>query len=206
MKNMKSCLANKEYHIYTLSDPNTLEVRYVGCSVNPIVRYSAHLSDKTNKRKSAWIDSLTSMGLKPILKTEVTVYDIKKAALEELRIFNIYDNGNLVCNNPVTFKYVHTGQVERLTHRNKKDKSPIVSANIKKLMALNRISTLTVARRIKTKKDTLQKMLDGELLLDPALVESIRMYFSCDKHLLIQPDAEFQIDNSYGAVYSNRWF
>jgi len=54
--------------IYGLTDPETGEMRYVGKSNNPKVRYRYHLKDKsTNPHKTAWIHKLTERGLKPNL-------------------------------------------------------------------------------------------------------------------------------------------
>jgi len=57
--------------IYTLSDPISKQVVYVGASKNPLKRLSGHLceskQDKTEKHK--WIISLFSCGLKPLVHT-----------------------------------------------------------------------------------------------------------------------------------------
>jgi len=55
-------------YIYGLVDPETNEVRYVGKSNNPKVRYQSHLIDKkSNPHKTSWIKSLSKRGLKPKL-------------------------------------------------------------------------------------------------------------------------------------------
>jgi len=55
-------------YIYGLVDPETGEMRYVGKSNNPKVRYKYHLADKnTNPHKTAWIHRLSERGLKPNL-------------------------------------------------------------------------------------------------------------------------------------------
>lgn len=53
-------------YIYTLSDPITNEVRYVGKSVNPKKRLDNHLYIKKKQHCSCWIQSLKIKGLKPI--------------------------------------------------------------------------------------------------------------------------------------------
>jgi hypothetical protein len=53
------------YHIYGLVDPNTFMVKYVGCSIDVKQRLIGHMSDKTNKRKLAWINSLRETNQKP---------------------------------------------------------------------------------------------------------------------------------------------
>ena len=59
---------NVTTYIYGLVDPETDEMRYVGKSNNPKVRYQYHLADKnTNPHKTAWIRRLSERGLKPNL-------------------------------------------------------------------------------------------------------------------------------------------
>lgn len=59
-------------YIYTLSDPNTGVIKYVGKTVNIKQRYSAHVSDarigKKNNLVSNWIKSLLNKGLKPTME------------------------------------------------------------------------------------------------------------------------------------------
>jgi len=63
---------NKIVYIYVLKDPKTLEVKYVGRSVNPKNRYQQHIhsgkSEGSKNRKDAWIKSLLNLNLKPILE------------------------------------------------------------------------------------------------------------------------------------------
>ena len=61
--------------VYTLTDPLTNEIRYVGLTTNDIrTRLSAHVSAaksnrvKTNKRLGDWIRSLIEVGEKPIIE------------------------------------------------------------------------------------------------------------------------------------------
>ncbi len=61
---------NKAY-IYTLSDPITGEVRYIGKTINELkIRLYGHLSEskKSNTHKSNWIKSLINKNLEPIIK------------------------------------------------------------------------------------------------------------------------------------------
>ena len=52
-------------YIYGLQDPNTLEIRYIGASVNPKARLSDHWTKRENNTlKEDWIESLQ---IKPIL-------------------------------------------------------------------------------------------------------------------------------------------
>lgn len=57
--------------IYTLIDPFSDEIRYIGKSVNPKKRLNKHLSKarkNTKTHKDAWLNSLLKKNSKPILK------------------------------------------------------------------------------------------------------------------------------------------
>ena len=56
-----------EFYIYTLSHPETNEVRYVGKTINLKRRYKQHLYDKRTSHKASWVKSLKNNGLKPIM-------------------------------------------------------------------------------------------------------------------------------------------
>lgn len=62
-------MTNKNHYIYALLDPNTNEVRYVGCSVNPFKRYQEHTNiDRIcNEVKHEWVEALSQTGQKPAL-------------------------------------------------------------------------------------------------------------------------------------------
>lgn len=68
---MKIPHAIGHWFIYTLSDPFTLEVRYVGFTSRPSIRLSAHISESrrpgVNTHKSCWIRSLLRNGSVPIM-------------------------------------------------------------------------------------------------------------------------------------------
>lgn len=63
--------------IYSLVDPRTNQVRYVGKSNSPKERFREHLSDISNSRKSRWICELKNEGLLPFLEI-LEVVDISK--------------------------------------------------------------------------------------------------------------------------------
>lgn len=54
-------------YIYSLNDPDTLEVRYVGKSNNPWRRLPGHLNDTKRTHKVNWIKSLKAIDKKPTL-------------------------------------------------------------------------------------------------------------------------------------------
>ncbi len=59
----------EEYKIYSLIDPITNEIRYVGKTVSPLYkRLSSHYRDKKKSYKTNWINTLRNKGLKPLIK------------------------------------------------------------------------------------------------------------------------------------------
>ncbi len=73
-------IENRAWFIYTLSDPETMKIRYVGWTTNLKSRLKWHISDaktKTGKQhKRRWIKSLINKKLKPIMDVvEVGVGD-----------------------------------------------------------------------------------------------------------------------------------
>lgn len=55
--------------IYALLDPETGEPRYVGKAINPHVRFSQHLSERSRKtHKQRWIAKLKASGREPSLE------------------------------------------------------------------------------------------------------------------------------------------
>jgi group I intron endonuclease len=64
----------KTTYIYTLSDPITNEIRYIGKTININIRLSQHIAEsmKAKNHKASWIKSLTKKGLLP----KIDVIDI----------------------------------------------------------------------------------------------------------------------------------
>lgn len=56
-------------YIYTLENPITGEIRYVGKTKNPKMRFHNHCNKlhNTNSHKRNWINSLRNLGLRPIM-------------------------------------------------------------------------------------------------------------------------------------------
>lgn len=62
--------------IYTLSDPRTNEVRYVGKTYDPKKRVRWHLYDRSNTHRSKWVASLRAIGLTPVIQVLETFHDV----------------------------------------------------------------------------------------------------------------------------------
>lgn len=54
--------------IYSLSDPMTCEVRYIGKTISPRDRMYNHLAERRLTHKANWIQSLLAEGLKPCMR------------------------------------------------------------------------------------------------------------------------------------------
>lgn len=73
----------KQYAIYKLLDPRTLEVRYIGCTTQPLlVRLQTHMRQETGSFKYApkpiWIEELKACGLLPRIVLIEQTYDIER--------------------------------------------------------------------------------------------------------------------------------
>ena len=55
-------------YVYALTCPITKQVRYIGQSVNPSLRYEQHLSAPGNPAMYDWLDELKASGLRPGLR------------------------------------------------------------------------------------------------------------------------------------------
>lgn len=55
------------HYVYGLHDPRTGQLRYVGKSDNPRGRLTEHMREVRNTHRCNWVQSLKSVGLKPIL-------------------------------------------------------------------------------------------------------------------------------------------
>ncbi len=74
--------------IYSLSDPRSDEVRYVGKAVDPEKRLYGHtLVFRSNTHKTAWIKSLRKLGLKPKMEILEALDDCSDAEWQESERF-----------------------------------------------------------------------------------------------------------------------
>lgn len=55
----------KAVYIYGLTDPRTDEVRYIGKSIRPALRYQNHLNERSNCHRCHWLTELRREGLLP---------------------------------------------------------------------------------------------------------------------------------------------
>lgn len=71
-------------HIYSLSDPRTNRVRYVGKANQVAVRFRAHKAAPSSLRMRQWLAELSALGLEPVIGV------IEKCALTEWRQREIF--------------------------------------------------------------------------------------------------------------------
>lgn len=60
------------FYIYTLAHPGTGEIRYIGKTNDLKGRLKSHIYDYRKSKKSGWIKSLKSQGLKPVIEVVET--------------------------------------------------------------------------------------------------------------------------------------
>ncbi len=99
----------KTVYIYSLCDPTTKEVRYVGKTANPFNRFWGHIGEAKNKKKgknkekAEWIRSLLDLGIRPELNIleevltdeweEKEIYWIDKCIQDGNNLLNITKGG-----------------------------------------------------------------------------------------------------------------
>jgi len=89
--------------VYTLIDPRTDEVRYVGISGNAPLRLKAHLQcDGSNSPKDEWIQELKDNRHEVVMKTLEVVNDVEEARKREQHwIQHYYSLGAILFNREV---------------------------------------------------------------------------------------------------------
>jgi len=73
--------------VYTLSDPRTDNVRYVGATINPEERLKSHISAPHSDRLSDWVDDLEDEDV-PVLGVTIG----EGASIDEATMDEMYDS------------------------------------------------------------------------------------------------------------------
>jgi hypothetical protein len=87
----------KRFYLYSLIDPRTQEVRYIGLTSNPQTRFLAHRSYANNSYyrnspRGLWFRELKVFGIEPDFKILATFLDYKIGSLEERLEIQRYTN------------------------------------------------------------------------------------------------------------------
>jgi len=75
-------MTTKTGYIYTLSDPRTDEVRYVGATKYPEQRLHQHLTQPPNDEMADWINSLDSECVTPVMNV-INVAEVSELSRKE---------------------------------------------------------------------------------------------------------------------------
>ena len=76
--------SNRNYYLYTLNDPTTNEIRYVGITCNMKKRLKYHIADKANTKKTRWIKSLIDNKLVPTINELKTTNNVREVIQWEI--------------------------------------------------------------------------------------------------------------------------
>lgn len=152
-------MEEKLFSVYTLSDPRTSQVRYVGISCEVENRYQAHLTSSQNASKIAWVQELKASQLLPILSIIETGLTFEGAKARELDWIRHYlESGMPLVNiSGVTKPWV--GGVSMGT------KSRPVSSSIVPLLDVTDVAKkLLEKHQLKLSPDHIKKLLrDGDM-------------------------------------------
>lgn len=83
-------MAANTYSIYSLSDPISNQVRYIGLTSSINNRYKQHLADKRTSHKKAWLSSLKSQGIYPsvdIIESDLSLEQAFKKEISYILLF-----------------------------------------------------------------------------------------------------------------------
>lgn len=78
----------RTHFVYLLRDPRTKEARYVGRTVNPKLRYTAHKNVRKRTHCSNWVESLRADQLKPDM--QLFPLESFEATVEEEKFLIVY--------------------------------------------------------------------------------------------------------------------
>jgi group I intron endonuclease len=165
-----------EFYIYTLSHPETNEVRYVGKTINIKRRYKQHLYDKRTTHKSSWVKSLKQLGLKPIMTiietcNETNWIDREKFWITQFdNLTNLLDGGGVHYTRTTKeetkakISAIHKGKILTEDHKEKIRKSSMKSAK-KTLCIIDNVeyeSIKDASRKLNILHNTIQVRLKSK--------------------------------------------
>lgn len=207
---------NKTY-IYTLTDPITNKIRYIGKANNIKARLRGHLSCKAKSRKNNWIKSLKNSGFTPIIEVldEVSLSEWEFWERHYISLFkswgfsltNSTDGGEA---GPDNTGYKHTAEtIEKFknkifTEEHKKNLSISLTG---KTISKKTIERLKISHKNQKnenlKKEVFMVDLDGSLIMKHESVSDAARYFN--KPSNASANICRAIRNNYRTCYGYKW-
>lgn len=100
-------MGQKIVYIYSISDPDTLEIRYIGQTMDTDTRWRKHLTERDISDKYDWIQSLIKQNKKPIF-TIIDHFQYRSPAYnnskEKMQAIIAFENGNRLFNSDKLYK------------------------------------------------------------------------------------------------------
>lgn len=87
---MKLYPVNAKHFIYTLTDPRTHRVVYVGCTLNPQAREAQHRYASSQTPVGRWMDELAECGVEPLFEVIEVARSFAKARRRERELIAEY--------------------------------------------------------------------------------------------------------------------
>lgn len=202
----------KNYKIYTLNDPITNEIRYVGQTCNSLnSRLTQHLKSKGGSYRVKWINSLIKKGLKPTINLLVEGLDknecnsqerfyIKTFREQGIKLVNMTDGGE------GSFGFKHTDKTKKLLCEIRKKNNTQENKDLIARLAKERWSNAseeTILNNIlnqKGRRDILQYTNDGVLVKEFISLRQIERELGFFRANII-PCLKGQYKQAYGYIW-----
>jgi predicted GIY-YIG superfamily endonuclease len=157
------------FYLYTLNDPNTLEVRYVGYTKRPKIRLWEHIRDAKaglKTHKSLWVKSLLNKEESPLLNIINTYSSHTEVLSEEVKLIKELRESGIALTN------LTDGGDGQAGVKLKKD-HPIISWNKGRKMSLQSRKRLSDSRKNMKFTDEHKKNIARSKLGKSRSIESI---------------------------------
>lgn len=99
----------RTYYLYTLNDPFTNEIRYVGITCNMENRLKEHISDKAITKKTKWIGLLKSQNALPVITEVKSTKNVKEVIQWEIDTIAEYSKIYSLTNSTMGGEYYGIG-------------------------------------------------------------------------------------------------